>query len=145
MEAAAEILLVEDSPHDVELVLRALRRCNLTDKVRVTRDGVEALDFLFGADGVLCHNPPRWPKVVFLDLKLPRIAGLEVLRKMKMDERSRHIPVVVLTSSREERDVQESYALGVNSYVVKPVDYESFAQVVSDLGNYWVQVNVPPT
>ncbi|OGP84749.1 MAG: hypothetical protein A2Y95_03805 [Deltaproteobacteria bacterium RBG_13_65_10] len=82
---------------------------------------------------------------MFLDLKLPRIAGLEVLRKMKMDERSRHIPVVVLTSSREERDVQESYALGVNSYVVKPVDYESFAQVVSDLGHYWVQVNVPPT
>ncbi|OLC97178.1 MAG: two-component system response regulator [Gemmatimonadetes bacterium 13_1_40CM_3_70_6] len=131
-----EVLLVEDNPSDVELTLRALQKRNLANRVVVARDGVEALQILEG--------PAPLPKVVLLDLKLPKLNGLEVLRRMKSDERTKRIPVVVLTSSHEEPDVEESYRLGVNSYVVKPVDFESFATAVAEVGLYWLLLNHPP-
>jgi len=131
-----EVLLVEDNPSDVELTLRALQKRNLANRVVVARDGVEALQILEG--------PAPLPKVVLLDLKLPKLNGLEVLRRMKSDERTKRIPVVVLTSSHEEPDVEESYRLGVNSYVVKPVDFESFASAVAEVGLYWLLLNRPP-
>jgi two-component system, response regulator len=129
-----EILLVEDNPNDVQLTLHALNRYRLTNRVRVVRDGAEALEFLFatGADV---------PKVILLDLKLPRVNGIEVLRSVRADVRTRTIPVVVLTSSREERDVVEMYDLGANSYIVKPVDFEQFTEAVRQLGLYWVLLN----
>lgn len=139
-----EILLVEDNPNDVELTLRALKRQNLANKVFVVRDGAEALEFLFATGAYAGRSVKNIPRVVFLDLKLPKVDGLEVLRRVKSDDRTRAIPVVVLTSSREERDVVESYQLGVNSYIVKPVDFEKFIQAVSDLGLYWVLLNQPP-
>jgi len=131
-----EVLLVEDNASDVELTLRALQKRNLANRVVVARDGVEALQILEG--------PAPLPKVVLLDLKLPKLNGLEVLRRMKSDERTKRIPVVVLTSSHEEPDVEESYRLGVNSYVVKPVDFESFATAVAEVGLYWLLLNHPP-
>lgn len=131
-----EILLVEDNPHDVELTLRALKRNNLANRVHVARDGAEALEFL--------RDRVPMPKVVLLDLKLPKVSGLEVLRALKSDERTRTIPVVMLTSSREEPDIQESYRLGVNSYIVKPVDFEAFMRAVTDAGLYWLLLNEPP-
>ena len=134
-----EILLVEDSPADVELAIRALKKHNLANQVRIARDGAEALDFLFGADA----GPA--PKMVLLDLKLPKIDGLEVLRRIKTDPATRRIPVVVMTSSREERDIVESYELGVNSYIVKPVDFEQFAHVVQGIANYWFTLVVLPS
>jgi len=139
-----EILLVEDNPNDVELALRALQRHNLANKVFVVKDGVEALEFLFATGAHADRNVKNTPRVVFLDLKLRKVDGLEVLRRVKSDERTRAIPVVVLTSSREERDVVESYQLGVNSYIVKPVDFEKFVQAVSEVGLYWVLLNQPP-
>jgi two-component system response regulator len=137
-----DILLVEDNPHDVELTLRALKKHNLANQVHVARDGQEALDFLFGGDpstGIKCNRL----KVILLDLKLPKVSGLEVLRKIKSDERCKTVPVVVLTSSQEDQDIQECYKLGVNSYVVKPVEFEAFAKTVADLGLYWMLVNKP--
>jgi len=131
-----EVLLVEDNPSDVELTLRALQKRNLANRVVVARDGVEALQLLERAE--------QPPKVVLLDLKLPKLNGLEVLRRMKSDDRTRRIPVVVLTSSHEEPDVEESYRLGVNSYIVKPVDFESFASAVAEVGLYWLLLNHPP-
>jgi len=131
-----EVLLVEDNPSDVELTLRALQKRNLANRVVVARDGVEALQLLERAEAP--------PKVVLLDLKLPKLNGLEVLRRMKSDDRTRRIPVVVLTSSHEEPDVEESYRLGVNSYIVKPVDFESFASAVAEVGLYWLLLNHPP-
>jgi two-component system response regulator len=132
-----EILLVEDNANDAELTLRALKKRNLANKVRVCRDGAEAMDYFFdGASPV--------PKVVLLDLKLPKVDGLEVLRRLKQDSRTKSIPVVVLTSSREEPDIERAYALGANSYIVKPVDFEAFAQAVSDVGLYWLLLNHPP-
>lgn len=139
-----EILLVEDNPNDVELTLRALKRYNLANKVFVVKDGAEALEFLFATGAHADRNVENSPRVVLLDLKLPRVDGLEVLRRVKSDERTRAIPVVVLTSSREQRDVVESYQLGVNSYIVKPVDFEKFVQAVSEVGLYWVLLNQPP-
>ena len=139
-----EILLVEDNPNDVELTLRALKRQNLANKVFVVRDGAEALEFLFATGAYAGRNVKNSPRVVFLDLKLPKVDGLEVLRRVKSDERTKVIPVVVLTSSREERDVVESYHLGVNSYIVKPVDFDKFIQAVSELGLYWGLLNQPP-
>jgi len=138
------ILLVEDNPPDVELTLRALKKHNLANKVHVARDGAEALDFIF-ATGLSTDRPKDSLKVILLDLKLPKVSGLEVLQKIKSDERTRQIPVVVLTSSHEDRDIKECYKLGVNSYVVKPVEFDKFAQTVAELGFYWLLVNKPMT
>lgn len=132
-----EILLVEDNANDAELTLRALKQRNLANQVHLCRDGAEAVDFF--ADGA---GPV--PKVVLLDLKLPKIDGLEVLRRLKLDNRTKSIPVVVLTSSREEPDIEQAYALGANSYIVKPVDFEAFARAVSDVGLYWLLLNHAP-
>ena len=137
---APDVLVVEDNPDDVELTLRALRRMNLTNPVRVARDGVEALEFLLG-DGT---SRPTLPRVVLLDLKLPRVGGLEVLARLREEERTRPLPVVVLTSSREEADVRTAYALGANSYVVKPVEFEKFVDAVGKVGQYWLLLNLPP-
>jgi len=142
---AVEILLVEDNPPDVQLTLRALRKHNLANQVLVVKDGAQALDFIFAAG----EYAERWiengPKVVLLDLKLPKVNGLEVLRQMKSDERTKIIPVVVLTSSQEERDIVESYKLGVNSYIVKPVDFRKFTHSISELGLYWLLLNQAPS
>ena len=139
-----EILLVEDNPNDEELTLYALKKNNVTNHIQVVRDGAEALEYLFCA-GAYAHreiNDP--PKVVLLDLKLPKVDGLEVLQQIKADARTRTIPVVVLTSSEEERDIVESYQLGVNSYIEKPVDFEQFIDVVRQLGLYWMLLNKTP-
>jgi two-component system response regulator len=140
----AEILLVEDNPNDVELALRALRKQNLDSKVYVVRDGAEALDFIFAAGNYSTRRMASRPKVVLLDLKLPKIDGIEVLRRMKADDRTSNIPIVMLTSSQEERDVAESYKLGVNSYIVKPVDFSNFVHAVGELGVYWNMLNRVP-
>jgi two-component system response regulator len=138
-----EILIVEDNPRDAELTLRALKKNNLANSLFVAEDGSEALDFFFCRgkfEGRSFDNPP---KVVLLDLKLPKVSGLEVLRAVKKDKRTMHIPVVVVTSSREEPDMKEAYELGVNSYVVKPVDFDQFLNAMSSLGLYWLLVNEP--
>ena len=139
-----EILLVEDSPSDIQLTLHALEGNNLANRIHVVRDGAEALDYLFST-GPYAERAPRNPRVVLLDLKLPLIDGLEVLRRMKAEPRTRTIPVVVLTSSREERDIVDTYQLGVNSYIVKPVDFEQFTESVRQLGLYWALLNQPPS
>jgi CheY-like chemotaxis protein len=141
---SVEILLVEDNPADAELTVRALRKQNLANRLHVVHDGAEALEFVFATGAYAARRIEQAPRVVLLDLKLPKVDGLEVLRRMKADPRTRRIPVVVMTSSREERDVVESYELGVNSYVVKPVNFEQFARAVSDLGLYWLLLNHPP-
>jgi two-component system response regulator len=138
-----DILLVEDNPRDVEMTLRALRNHNLANKVHVAKDGVEALDFIFSRGAYLHKDLSHVPKVVLLDLKLPKVGGLEVLRAIKGDARARTIPVVVLTSSQEEKDMVESYQLGVNSYIVKPVDFDKFVEAVGQLGLYWLVINKP--
>ena len=144
-EHTVEILLVEDSPSDVELTLHAFNKHNLTNKIHVVRDGAEALDFLFCTGPYASRDANARPKVILLDLKLPKVDGLEVLRRVKADNRTRSIPVVVLTSSGEERDLVESYALGVNSYIRKPVDFEQFTEAVRLVGLYWLLLNQPPT
>jgi two-component system, response regulator len=139
------ILLVEDNPDDVALTLRALKSHNITNDVIVAGDGVQALEYLFGKDGG--SGPEELPAVVLLDLKLPRINGLEVLQRVRADERTRLLPVVILTSSDEERDVIDGYSLGANSYVRKPVDFVEFTQAAKQLGLYWLLMNrvpVPP-
>ena len=141
---AVEILLVEDSPEDVELALRALRKAKLTNHIEVARDGAEALDFIFCEGPHAGRKIENGPKVILLDLKLPKVDGLEVLQRIKGDARTRKIPVVVLTSSKEQSDVVRSYDLGENTYIVKPVDFESFAKAVEQLGLYWVLLNQPP-
>ena len=140
----SEILLVEDNPRDAEVTIRALRKHNLGNHVARVTDGQEALDWLFGAGKYEGRDPNHHPKVVLLDLKLPKVDGIEVLRAIRADPRTRRLPVVIMTSSREQQDVNRSYDLGVNSYVVKPVDFESFSQAVADLGHYWVLVNQEP-
>jgi DNA-binding response OmpR family regulator len=144
LKQAVEILIVEDTPEDLELTLRALKKANLTNHIEIARDGAEALDFIFGEGPHLGRKLEDGPKVVLLDLKLPKVDGLEVLKRMKGDSRTSMIPVVVLTSSKEQRDVIESYKLGVNSYIVKPVNFEGFAAAVRDLGMYWLLLNQPP-
>jgi CheY-like chemotaxis protein len=139
-----EILLVEDSAEDRELTIRALKGHNLLNHLYAVEDGEEALEFLFATGRYQSRNGLKTPRVVCLDLKLPKIDGLEVLRRIRADPRTRQTPVVVLTSSREERDIVESYRLGVNSYVVKPVEFEAFAEAVSRLGLYWLLLNQPP-
>jgi two-component system, response regulator len=141
-----EILLVEDNPNDVELALHALGKNNLTNRIQIVRDGEEALDFIFckGKFADRTTGPLSHPRVILLDLKLPKVDGLEVLKQLKADERTRSIPVVMLTSSAEERDVIESYRLGVNSYIVKPVDFDQFTEAVRQLGMYWMLLNHPP-
>jgi two-component system, response regulator len=139
-----EILLVEDNPNDIKLTLHAFKRQNIVNNIHVVRDGAEALDFLFATGAYAGRDPEHGPKVILLDLKLPLVDGLEVLRRIKQDPRTRSIPVVVLTSSREESDVVASYALGVNSYIVKPVDFEQFTEATRTLGMYWLLLNQPP-
>jgi CheY-like chemotaxis protein len=139
-----EILLVEDNPNDVELTMRALQKQNLAGKVFVVKDGAEALEFIFATGAFAERKIENRPKVVLLDLKLPKIDGIEVLRRIKSDERTKHTPVVMLTSSQEERDVLDSYNLGVNSYIVKPVDFSNFVHAVSELGVYWGLLNKLP-
>jgi len=139
-----EILLVEDSPDDLDMTLRALRKANLANKIQVARDGAEALEFIFCEGAHANRKIEIAPKVILLDLKLPKIDGFEVLRRIKGDPRTKSIPVVILTSSKEQRDVIESYHLGVNSYIVKPVNFESFFTAVGELGMYWLLLNQPP-
>jgi CheY-like chemotaxis protein len=139
-----EILLVEDNPNDVELTLRALKKNHLANRVVVVTDGEEALDFIFARGQYNNRKIEDGPKVILLDLKLPKVDGLEVLRAVKGDPRTKVIPVVVLTSSNEERDILESYHLGVNSYIVKPVDFDKFIEAVNSLGLYWLLLNQPP-
>jgi len=139
-----EILLVEDNPTDAELTLRALKKNNLANKVRVVTDGAEALEFIFASGAYESRDINHRPRVILLDLKLPKVDGLEVLRKIKSDERTKNIPVVVLTSSKEEKDRVESYKLGVNSYIAKPVDFNQFTKAVQELGLYWLLLNELP-
>ena len=143
-EQEVEILLVEDNPNDVELTIRALKKHNLANSVQLARDGVEALDYIFGTGEYAGRDVEDKPRVILLDLKLPRVDGLEVLRQVKADQRTRSIPVVVLTSSREERDMVESYELGANSYISKPVDFDKFVDSVKELGFYWLLLNRQP-
>lgn len=141
---AVEILIVEDNPYDLEMTLRGLSKAQIVNRIHVARDGEEALDFIF------CQGPHAGrriedsPKVVLLDLKLPKIDGLEVLARIKADERTHNLPVVMLTSSQEQSDLVRSYQLGVNSYIVKPVNFESFVRAVQELGMYWVLLNQKP-
>ena len=138
------ILLVEDNPDDVELTRRALDESNVANKLVVVRDGVEALQYLFREDAYAGRDAADLPEVVLLDLKLPKVDGLEVLRRIRADERTRILPVVVLTSSNAERDIVESYALGANSYIRKPVEFERFVEATKTLGLYWLVLNEPP-
>ena len=144
-EEAVEILLIEDSPSDVELTLHALRSNNITNVIEVLRDGAEALEYIFCTGSYADRTVENGPKVILLDLKMPKVDGLEVLRRVKADPRTKTIPVVVLTSSREERDIVESYNYGVNSYIVKPVDFEQFSEAVAQLGLYWLLLNERPS
>lgn len=139
-----EILLVEDNPTDAELTIRALKKENLTNNLVWVKDGAEALDFLFAKEEYAERSSEDLPKLVLLDLRMPKVDGLEVLQKIKSDERTKHIPVVILTSSKEDEDIVESYKLGVNSYVSKPVEFDEFTKAVSTLGLYWILLNKPP-
>ena len=139
-----QILLVEDTPGDLELALRALRKGNLANRIEVARDGVEAIEFIFCEGKHAGRRMEDGPKVILLDLKLPRMDGLEVLRRIKSDPRTNTIPVVVLTSSKEQSDLVESYNLGVNSYIVKPVNFDQFVATVQELGMYWLLLNQLP-
>lgn len=141
---SVDILLVEDNPNDAELTLHVLRKHKVANQLHLVRDGAEALEFIFGTGAYAGRNVADAPRVILLDIKLPKVDGLEVLRKIRADERTRTIPVVMLTSSREDRDIIEGYKLGVNSYIVKPVEFEQFTNAVRDLGMYWLLLNNPP-
>lgn len=139
-----EILLVEDNPDDLEMTMHALRKANLANAIQIARDGVEALDFIFGEGSHAGREIGLGPKLILLDLKLPKVDGFEVLKRLKNDSRTKLIPVVILTSSEEQRDIVETYHLGVNSYIVKPVNFEGFAKAIGDLGMYWLLLNHSP-
>jgi two-component system, response regulator len=136
-----DVLYVENNPDEVELTIRAFERHKLANAIHVARDGAEALDALFGPAG---DGPVELPCVVLLDLKLPKVSGLEVLARIRADERTRSVPVVVVTSSKEEQDIQKAYEMGANSYIVKPVDFETFMKAIGEVGRYWLGVNQPP-
>jgi two-component system response regulator len=138
-----EILLVEDNPQDAEITLRALKRANFANHVRWLKDGEEALEFLF-SEGQFEANPQPRPRVMLLDIKMPKVDGIEVLKRIKADSRTRSIPVVMLTSSKEENDLMRSYDIGVNSYLVKPVDFQRFSEEITRVGYYWVAMNQMP-
>jgi len=140
---SVEILLVEDNPNDVELTLRALKKNNLANSIHVVTDGAEALEYLFATGKYSSRDIRLTPKLVILDLKLPKVGGLEILKKIKADDRTKTVPVVILTSSKEESDVIASYKLGANSFIVKPVDFEKFVLTVKELGMYWLLLNEP--
>ena len=144
MTSQVEILYIEDNPNDLELTLHAFKKHHLANEILIARDGEEALDLLFGKDRKETDELTTIPKVILLDLKLPRVDGLEVLKAVKSDDRTKVIPVIVLTSSHEEKDIVESYRLGVNSYIVKPVDFEKFVEAVKIFGLYWLLINQPP-
>ena len=139
-----EILLAEDNPEDAEMTIRALRRNNLANQLHWVKDGAEALDYLFGTGEYAGRDTSRPPRLVLLDIKMPKVDGIEVLRRLKQHDATRRIPVVVMTSSNEERDVFESYRLGVNSYIVKPVQFDAFMETVAKIGMYWVLTNRTP-
>jgi two-component system response regulator len=141
MTAEVDILLIEDNPNDVELTLHALRRHHPDLQVEVLRDGAEAIDRIFCTGAFSARNILNRPRFILLDLKLPKVSGVEVLRQIKSDERTRGIPVVALTTSTESRDISVSYGLGVNSYIAKPVDFEEFSEAVRQIGNYWLSLN----
>jgi len=138
MENVVEILLVEDNMEDADLTIRALKKFNLSNNLLHLQDGQEAIDFLFA------QKPTRIPKIILLDLRMPKVDGIEVLRRVKSDERKKTIPVIVLTSSQEEKDIIDSYQMGVNAYIVKPVNFEKFVKAVADIGYFWLLLNQPP-
>ncbi len=144
MEHEIEILLVEDNPNDAELTLRALRKKHLANRIVHLKDGAEALDFVFGENAFEGRDTRSQPKLILLDLKMPKVDGIEVLRRLKSNEHTKLIPVVVLTSSKEDPDIKTCYELGVNSYIVKPVGFEAFIQAISELGFYWLLLNQNP-
>jgi CheY-like chemotaxis protein len=139
-----EILIVEDSPYDLEMTLRGFRQAKLVNHIQVARDGEEALDFLFCRGAFAGRSPDQRPRVILLDLKLPKVDGLEVLAQVKANPATRTIPVVMMTSSQEQNDLVRSYELGVNSYIVKPVQFDAFVKAVQELGMYWMLLNQPP-
>ena len=139
-----EILLIEDNPHEAELAIRSLKKHNLANHLIHIDDGVEALDFIFSTGKYSDNGVNQLPKLILLDLKLPKVDGLEILRRIKSDKIRKVIPVVILTSSKEERDIVESYKLGVNSYIVKPINFDSFSKAIAELGFYWLIVNQSP-
>ena len=139
-----EILIVEDNPSDAELTIRALKKSNLANHIFVVENGEEALDFIFSRGKYADLNNSKTLKVIFLDLKLPKVSGLEVLEVIKSEDATKSLPVVIITSSKEDPDIKRAYALGANSYVVKPVDFESFINAISTTGLYWLLINVPP-
>lgn len=136
-----EILLIEDNPRDVEMTLRALKKNRITNNIKVVNDGAEALDFLFNKGKFSDMEIPNRPRIILLDLKLPKVDGIEVLRTIKNDPQLKVIPTIILTSSREERDIVESYRLGVNSYIVKPVEFDTFVEAIREIGLYWLILN----
>ena len=144
LDSALEVLVVEDNPSDLELALRALKEHKLCNRIQIARDGAEAMDYLFGEGSWAGRPVAAQPRVVLLDLKLPLVDGIEVLRRIRSDPRTRSLPVVVMTSSSQERDVSKSYSIGVNSYIVKPVDFDSFTRAVAEIGFYWVLLNKAP-
>ena len=141
---AVEILLVEDNSRDADLTIRALKKKNLANHLFHVEDGADALDFMFGRNKYAEHRANQLPKVILLDLKLPRVDGLEVLRALRADARTRTVPIVIVTSSNQDPDIQAAYGLGANSYVVKPVDFENFSEAMTALGFFWLLVNAPP-
>ena len=144
IENPVEILLVEDNPDDEELTIMALNRYNIGNRIHVARDGEEALEFIFATGRYTDRNHEKDPKLILLDIKLPKVDGLEVLKQVKADPEKKRIPVVLLTSSKEERDIMAGYELGTNSYIVKPVDFSQFGEAMRTVGMYWLLINTPP-